>query len=81
MTSQATGLADALKYGSLPLNFQPLSETTVSAQLVDDYNPPRTNCCLAGTAQTLANQLQDWNALGRYHADDEKLKAQPPEPA
>jgi len=43
---------------------------TVSAQLTDDYNPPRTNCCLAGTAQTLANQLQDWNALGRYHADD-----------
>ena len=52
---------------------------TVSAQLTDDYNPPRTNCCLAGTAQTLANQLQDWNALGRYHADDEKLKAQPAE--
>jgi lysophospholipase L1-like esterase len=52
---------------------------TVSAQLVDDYNPPRTNCCLAGTAQTLASQLLDWNALGRYHADDEKLKAQPAE--
>ncbi len=56
------------------------SPLTVSAQLVDDYNPPRTNCCLAGTAQTLANQLQDWNALGRFHADDEKLKAQPVEP-
>jgi lysophospholipase L1-like esterase len=53
---------------------------SVSAQLVDDYNPPRTNCCLAGTAQTLANQLQDWNALGRFHADDEKLKAPPAEP-
>ena len=57
------------------------SPLTVSAQLVDDYNPPRTNCCLAGTAQTLANQLQDWNALGRFHADDEKLKAQPAEPS
>jgi preprotein translocase subunit SecD len=31
--AQATGLADALKYGSLPLDFQPLSENTVSAQL------------------------------------------------
>jgi preprotein translocase subunit SecD len=31
--AQATGLADALKYGSLPLNFQPMTETTVSAQL------------------------------------------------
>jgi preprotein translocase subunit SecD len=31
--AQATGLADALKYGSLPLDFQPLTENTVSAQL------------------------------------------------
>jgi lysophospholipase L1-like esterase len=53
---------------------------TLSAQLVDDYNPPKSNCCLAGTAQTLASQLLDWNTLGRYHADDEKLKAQPAEP-
>ncbi len=52
----------------------------VSAQLVDDYNPPRANCCLLSTAQGLANALQDWNQLGRYHADDEKVKAQPAEP-
>jgi preprotein translocase subunit SecD len=31
--AQATSLADALKYGSLPLDFQLLTETTVSAQL------------------------------------------------
>ncbi|HEY7278585.1 MAG TPA: protein translocase subunit SecD [Trebonia sp.] len=31
--AQATGLADALKYGSLPLDFQPLTDNTVSAQL------------------------------------------------
>lgn len=54
-----------------------LAPMAVSAQLVDDFNPPRSNCCLAGTAQTLANQLLDWNQLGRYHADNEKLKAQP----
>ena len=53
---------------------------TLSAQLTDDYNPPKSNCCLAGTAQTLANQLQDWNQLGRFHADDEKLKAAAPDP-
>ncbi len=53
---------------------------TVSAQLTEDYNPPRANCCLLGTAQTLANALQDWNQLGRYHADDEKLKGQPADP-
>jgi lysophospholipase L1-like esterase len=47
-----------------------------TAQLVEDFSPPRSNCCLAGTAQTLANQLLDWNQLGRYHADNEKLKGQ-----
>ena len=31
--AQATSLADALKYGSLPLDFQLLNETTVSPQL------------------------------------------------
>ena len=31
--AQATDLADALKYGSLPLDFQLLNESTVSAQL------------------------------------------------
>jgi preprotein translocase subunit SecD len=31
--AQATDLADALKYGSLPLDFQPLTEQNVSAQL------------------------------------------------
>jgi lysophospholipase L1-like esterase len=51
-----------------------------SAQLVEDYNPPHANCCLASAAQALANQLEDWNQLGRYHADNEKLKAQPADP-
>ena len=53
---------------------------TVSAQIVDDYAPPRSPCCLLGTAQNLANSLQDWNGLGRYHADDEKIRAQPADP-
>ena len=56
-----------------------LLPTLASAQLVDDYNPPKANCCLASTAQNLANALLDWNQLGRYHADNEKLKAQPVE--
>jgi len=50
------------------------------AQLVTDFNPPRTNCCLAGTAQTLADQLQDWNQLSRYYAANQELKAQPADP-
>ncbi len=47
------------------------------AQLVDEFNPPRSNCCLAGSAKTLADQLLDWNQLGRYHAANEDLKKQP----
>ncbi|HZL57272.1 MAG TPA: SGNH/GDSL hydrolase family protein [Bryobacteraceae bacterium] len=53
-----------------------LAPVAAPAQLVEDYNPPRSNCCLAGTAQTLANQLLDWNQLGRYHAENEKMKGQ-----
>ncbi len=49
-------------------------------QLVDDYNPPRGACCLPSSAQQLADRLQDWNQLGRYHADNEALKKQPPDP-
>jgi lysophospholipase L1-like esterase len=52
-----------------------------SAQIVDDYAPPPSPCCLLGAARNLANALQDWNGLGRYHADNEKLKAQPADPA
>jgi hypothetical protein len=50
------------------------------AQLVDDYNPPRGACCLPSTAQQLADRLQDWNQLGRYYADNQALKKQPPDP-
>jgi lysophospholipase L1-like esterase len=53
---------------------------TMRAQLATDFNPPPSNCCLAGSAQTLANQLQDWNQLGRYHAANEALKKEPADP-
>jgi lysophospholipase L1-like esterase len=48
-------------------------------QLVEDYHPPKAGCCLQGAAQQLADQLQDWNQLGRYDGDDRKLEAQPAE--
>jgi lysophospholipase L1-like esterase len=49
------------------------------AQLVDEYKPPPGRCCIAGAAQTLADQLQDWNQLGRYHTANEQLMKQPVE--
>ncbi len=48
-----------------------------SAQVVEEYNPPRANCCLLNTARSLADQLQDWNQLGRYHQANQQLKQQP----
>src|SRR5690348_1957131 len=50
------------------------------AQLVDEFTPPKSNCCLSGMAKSLADQLQDWNQLGRYHAANENLMKQPAEP-
>jgi len=54
-----------------------LSARCMDAQLVETFNPPRpANCCLAGTARGLADQLQDWNQLGRYHEANQQLKKQ-----
>lgn len=50
------------------------------AQIATDFNSPRAGCCLAGTAQNLADQLKDWNQLGRYHAANEELKRLPADP-
>jgi lysophospholipase L1-like esterase len=51
-----------------------------TAQLVEEFNTPPSNCCLAATAKSLADQLQDWNQLGRYYAANRELKRQPGDP-
>ncbi|HEX3747470.1 MAG TPA: SGNH/GDSL hydrolase family protein [Bryobacteraceae bacterium] len=53
---------------------------TVNAQLVGDFDPPRANCCLVNTAKSLANQLEDWNQLGRFHLANQELARQPADP-
>ncbi len=57
-----------------------LTTVVLYAQLASEFNPPRSNCCLARTARSLADQLQDWNQLGRYHQANETLKKQPAVP-
>jgi lysophospholipase L1-like esterase len=57
-----------------------LAAADANAQLVEEFNPPRANCCLANTAKVLADQLQDWNQLGRYHQANEQLRKQPADP-
>lgn len=55
----------------------------VHAQLVKDqeFKPPQAGCCLASRAQSLADQLLDWNQLGRYHEDNLRLQKLPPDSA
>ena len=48
---------------------------SVRAQFVQDFNPPPSPCCLPGAAAHLADELQDWNQLGRYHQDDLRLES------
>jgi lysophospholipase L1-like esterase len=50
------------------------------AQLTDDVDVPPANCCLAMSAKSLADQLQDWNQLGRYRLANEELKKRPADP-
>ncbi len=57
-----------------------LTVVSAYAQLADEFNPPRANCCLLNSARGLADQLQDWNQLGRYHQANEDLKKQPADP-
>lgn len=54
--------------------------SSARAQIAADFKPPRAGCCLAGTAQSLADQLKDWNQLGRYHAANEELRKLPADP-
>ena len=51
-----------------------LLASVTKAQLVQEFNPPKANCCLQFLAQNLADQLEDWNQLGRYHQDDLRLE-------
>ena len=51
----------------------------IHAQLVQEFKPPKANCCLASSAQNLADQLLDWNQLGRYHEDNARLQSPPAE--
>lgn len=54
-----------------------LAPVPASAQLVQEFHPANADCCLPFLAQRLADELQDFNQLGRYHDDDQRLEAQP----
>jgi lysophospholipase L1-like esterase len=75
--SAASVFASRLAWSTVVAILGLLAAEPAAAQVVDEFNPPRANCCLVNTARTLADQLQDWNQLGRYHQANQQLKAQP----
>ena len=54
--------------------------TSAWAQLVPEYEPVRHACCQSLNIRNLAEQLQDWNQLSRYHIENEDLRKQPVDP-
>lgn len=70
------GLSRMVGMKSRVLFLLAVAASTASAQLVEEFAVPRAGCCLQFSAQALADQLQDWNQLGRYHADNAKLAAE-----
>jgi len=46
-------------------------------QFVPEFGPSGSPCCMPQVAAKLAEELQDWNQLGRYHADDVRLERAP----
>jgi len=75
--SAACVFASRLAWSTVVAIIGLLAAGPATAQVVDEFNPPRANCCLVNTARTLADQLQDWNQLGRYHQANQQLKEQP----
>ena len=57
-----------------------LLPVAAQCQLVDEFRPASANYGLPSAIQRLADQMQDWNQLSRYQADNEKLKAEPAVP-
>jgi hypothetical protein len=54
--------------------------TSAWAQLVPEYEPVRHACCQSLNIRNLADQLQDWNQLSRYHLENEELRKKPADP-
>jgi lysophospholipase L1-like esterase len=46
-------------------------------QFAPEFSPSTSPCCMPQVAAKLAEELQDWNQLGRYHADDVRLERSP----
>ena len=68
-----------IKFAALLLGGMLIS-IPAQCQLVEQFSPPQSNCCLAMAAKGLADQLLDWNQIGRYRMENQELKKQPSDP-
>jgi lysophospholipase L1-like esterase len=53
------------------------SAHSMQGQLVEEFHPTKDACCLQAAAQTLTDQLQDWNQLSHYYGENQRLQSQP----
>lgn len=64
-----------LKSAALSLSFLLIFPVFLHAQIVQEFKPPKAECCLPFRAQSLADQLLDWNQLGRYQEENTGLRS------
>jgi len=55
-----------------------LAAASARAQLVEDFNPPRANCCLPALPKTLADQLPGLEPARPVHAANLELRTSRP---
>ena len=68
------------RWGVAPILGAMLTGDRAVGQLASSFDPPRSNCCSVNAAKSLADQLQDWNQIGRYHQANQEWKKQPADP-
>jgi hypothetical protein len=62
------------------LLFGMLFSIPAQSQLVEEFDPPESSCCLPIFARRLVDQLEDWNQLSRYKDANQELKKKPHDP-
>ncbi len=54
-----------------------LISTPAQCQLVEDFNPSDSSCCLPIFARRLVDQMEDWNQISRYKDKNREIKKLP----
>jgi len=68
---------DNVKRIVIGLCFSIILPLAARGQFAVEFNSSGAPCCMPQVAAKLATELQDWNQLGRYHADDVLLEKSP----